>query len=1169
MKKCYFLLTILLISLFIFTSCNSSKCENGHTWDEGRITTEATCINTGEILYTCTVCKKTKSAMIAKKDHEISTKWTVTSETHYHLCDLCGEYKEDEAKHTYDETGVCVCGKEIEGFKVSFILDDNVTVYLYDTQDVSTSGVKYEEGMTIFARTSDGVISTSTDEQVNFRVEVSQGYIIDTVEATSDAYKNIKNITDGVYRITKINQDIVITIKTRLEKKIVSKPTDENNTLAYTNSLLVFIPNNFDEKTMEIKNNEAIEVGNYEAIISLKDKENYCWSDLTTDDFVIPYYIVSEKVEVKVPTSSEIIYVYNGDVQYYIPDGFNAGIMNIENNEQSLSGSYEVKVTLKDSDNYYFTNNEEEITFTFTINKCKLTKPTESIGEYYYTSETITYLPSGFMEGVMDIEGNEEINAGSYIAVISLKDTTNYMWDDLSTSNISINYQILPKRIEKPLDNNNTCTYTGTIITYIPSRYNEESMAITNNKQTNVGTYEIVISLIDKNNYVWSDLTTDDLKLSFSIVEKALPYQITSVEEGLIKIIFVKDDITYSATISYPTVCTYDLNQDTGLLKFIYEESTTNLLTFSFSGSYYGGICFDINEEVEVEIEFQNISITSYLDCPLLVQNASEVAISAKKGTNNYIYDYRDSAENYASAIYSACDLKLKGTGALEVYSDNLKGIHSKDDLKIQKLTLSVNVCDNALKGNDGVEILSGNLTLIARTGDGIKTSNTSLSKKGKQKGNVVISDGKVIIYAACDGIDAGCDVVINGGEVIINTDSYSPYSEEVTKISDEIYYLKTTTLSYQYAVYYYNTTNQGEWVIPTKYETVFAGRNNYYYYEVAKLTDYAYLKVYMYSSNQTPGQSESYYKASSELTLNNSYDTIEISQSRYNSSTTFNWTKKTSGNQGGMFPNEGNTDKGTYSTKGIKAGNEITITNGLITINAYDDAIHANNDETLESGVTPTGDVKITGGTLVLTTHDDAIHADGTVNITNGTIKILSCYEGIEGNNVVIDGGDIFITSSDDGINGTNTTNTSIIINGGEIYICAGGDGIDSNTQTSYKGIIFNGGKMVIISTGMSDSSIDTEKGYTYNGGVIIGISRSGGMSNESTKCSNFSSIGTSKNISLTKEQYLVISDIATIKMPSSINALVVVLSDNSLSITSSSSCTDILNDYGVCFKK
>ena len=70
-------------------------------------------------------------------------------------------------------------------------------------------------------------------------------------------------------------------------------------------------------------------------------------------------------------------------------------------------------------------------------------------------------------------------------------------------------------------------------------------------------------------------------------------------------------------------------------------------------------------------------------------------------------------------------------------------------------MIVKVTAVNNAFKGNDAVDIESGNIIAISAKGDGIKTSNSSLSNKGNQKGIVTITGGNIDIYAACDGIDA------------------------------------------------------------------------------------------------------------------------------------------------------------------------------------------------------------------------------------------------------------------------------------------------------------------------------------------------------------------------------------------------------------------------------
>lgn len=78
------------------------------------------------------------------------------------------------------------------------------------------------------------------------------------------------------------------------------------------------------------------------------------------------------------------------------------------------------------------------------------------------------------------------------------------------------------------------------------------------------------------------------------------------------------------------------------------------------------------------------------------------------------------------------------------------------------------------------------------------------------------------------------------------------------------------------------------------------------------------------------------------------------------------------------------------------------------------------------------------------------------------------------------------------------------------------------------------------------------------------------GGMSNEATHCQNFSSVGKSTQLSLSKDSYLVAEiggGTATIKMPATINALVITLGDSSPSITTESSVSVTLDGNGVAW--
>lgn len=610
---------------------------------------------------------------------------------------------------------------------------------------------------------------------------------------------------------------------------------------------------------------------------------------------------------------------------------------------------------------------------------------------------------------------------------------------------------------------------------------------------------------------------------------------------------------------------TYILNgyATTGSFTYTYENNiltidTTDVLSLTLDGTYYGGII--INSEYDIDLVLNNVEINSSDSCPLYINTTGNTSIKAEATTTNTIRDNRElvdeASTDVSAAIYVLGDLELKGTGEIYVYSANNNGIHSKDDLSAKKLTLTINVCDNALKGNDSITIESGNYTLIARQGDCLKTSNSSLSSSGAQKGTITINDGVLNIYAACDGIDAAYDVIINNNPTInIYTDKYSTYSEEVTYTSDNIYYIRSTSNTYKYSIYYYNSsTNEYVWkdasTSPTYTVSGQMGRT-YYYYQIDKPTGYDKMYVYVYSSTQTQGQDSSYYKKSSALTINDNYDTIAYSGNNFSFTNYTTASSQPGGGMGGM--NDGNTDKGDYSTKGIKADNEIVINGGTIYIKAYDDAIHANSDTTLESAVTPLGNVTINGGTITVYSNDDGIHADGILEITGGTIVVENSYEGLEGTKINVSGGNIKVVSKDDGFNSTLSTGSyGITITGGEIYVYAGGDGLDSNTTTSYGGILIDGGKTVVISTSGGNSCIDTEQGYTYKSGYIVAMCPQG-MTSECEKVSGgVSKYGKSTTASLTKDKYLVISNMVVIKLPVSISSGYVIELGNTTSTIS-----------------
>lgn len=190
---------------------------------------------------------------------------------------------------------------------------------------------------------------------------------------------------------------------------------------------------------------------------------------------------------------------------------------------------------------------------------------------------------------------------------------------------------------------------------------------------------------------------------------------------------------------------------------------------------------------------------------------------------------------------------------------------------------------------------------------------------------------------------------------------------------------------------------------------------------------------------------------------------------------------------------------------KGIKAESDLTINSGAFDIISGDDSVHCN------------GNITIKGGSLNISSGDDGVHADTTLTIEDGTIIITKSYEGLEGNDVIINGGVISAVASDDGINAAggqdqssqggrpgqnsfqpgSSSNNAITVNGGEVYIVASGDGVDSNGALN-----FNGGVVVVQGPQSGGNfAVDADGTVGFNGGTVVAIASSNAMWEDITR--------------------------------------------------------------------
>ncbi len=563
-----------------------------------------------------------------------------------------------------------------------------------------------------------------------------------------------------------------------------------------------------------------------------------------------------------------------------------------------------------------------------------------------------------------------------------------------------------------------------------------------------------------------------------------------------------KTEITGEFSITSTDGSTITQNDSVYTITQAGEYTVTGLLS-------EGQIVVNADDNAEITIVLNGTSITCSNGSPIYIKNADNVKIKSEENTYNCIVDARteaddnsdnSSSENGNAAIYAACDLKLVGKGALSVTGNYNNGIQSKDDISIKNVTIKVNAVNNAIKGNDEVAIESGEIIAISRKGDGIKTSNSSLSTKGKQKGNVIISGGNIDIYAACDGIDAAYGIDVSGdGNLNIYTDTYSDYSEAVAADNSGS---SANSSGSSISTPDSSASSPGSSASNPDSSASNPSSSNQNQGSSSKSSSNATMMTYTTTAN-TDNQNNSSVGTPPDMNNTQNNGNMGNPPDMNNSSSNSGNNRDMKGNFGGGnraangIPgnnSSGNSSKKSYSTKGIKADSEINISGTAINISSTDDGIHANSDSgVLETGEDGKGIISISGGTITISTGDDGIHADKELNITDGYINVLTSYEGLEAITINISGGQSFIYAADDGINactGDGSSTPLINITGGYIDVTTGSgdtDAIDSNGSYTQSGgmVLVKGGS----SSGQVSGSIDVDGNITITGGTCVAL--------------------------------------------------------------------------------
>lgn len=280
-----------------------------------------------------------------------------------------------------------------------------------------------------------------------------------------------------------------------------------------------------DQCAVTVENGAQTYAGTYTAEAAGLDNPNY---QLPTEGTKQSYTIAPRPVEL---SWSESSFTYDGDektvtatITNLVPDDDCA--LTYSNNKKTEHGSYTAEVTELDNANYTLTNGAG-LTHSWSIGKAVVSF-TVSGNSHTYDGEpktaTVTQdagqtqIPAGGYE-VKYGGAVSQTEAGTYDITVTIMNN-NFCFEGGKDSMVVGQLTIGEQAVTIPAADDTEFVYNGSEQTYAIAE--SELYTVEGNVQKDAGTYTVTVSLNDKDNYVWSDDTTDDRSYTFAISPKAV-----------------------------------------------------------------------------------------------------------------------------------------------------------------------------------------------------------------------------------------------------------------------------------------------------------------------------------------------------------------------------------------------------------------------------------------------------------------------------------------------------------------------------------------------------------------------------------------------------------------------------------------------------------------------
>ena len=448
-------------------------------------------------------------------------------------------------------------------------------------------------------------------------------------------------------------------------------------------------------------------------------------------------------------------------------------------------------------------------------------------------------------------------------------------------------------------------------------------------------------------------------------------------------------------------------------------------ITYTLSGTSTDGGFYN-EGEFKATVELNNLNLTNvsaiYSGAAIHIQNSKRIKVKPLNGTTNTLVDAAGGKQKGCLYIKGHAEFAQKGT--LNVTGNVKHGIKTGEYFSIKNSTINVlSAVGDGINCEQFFLMESGTITINNVADDGLQCDieDTTVGSTGEtvdheeeDSGNIYISGGTLtmnITGVACKGIKAEGNIAISGGEFTITTSGIGMWDTTDLETKAAACISSDANITISGGTLNLTSTGSGGKGLKCDSLLTFTGGTM-----VIKTTGALYYNNGTTENTNYTGNTDNidskYYSSPKGIKAGTK------TESGSGWSVTYTYA-------GGIVISGGKISVSTSgrNAEGIESKSTLVINDGEVVINAYDDAINAASDLTINGGLV-----------YARSTNNDGIDANGNVYLKGGLVYAIGA------------------SSPEVAIDANSEEQKKLYVQGGTIVAIGGLESGASLTQSCYK---------------------------------------------------------------------------------------------------------------------